>query len=78
MKKEKGITMVSLVITIIIVIILAGISLNATIGDDGIITKAKQAKENMSIAGQSEAAQLNKLYEQLETGGQTSRRHFRR
>ncbi len=47
MKKEKnfstsGITLVSLVVTIIILIILAGISLNATLGENGIITMAKK------------------------------------
>lgn len=51
MEKENGITMVSLVITIIILIILAGISLNITIGENGIITKAKQAKQNITLAG---------------------------
>ncbi len=72
MKKEKGITMVSLVITIIILIILAGVSLNMTIGEDGLITKAKQAKENATLASEAEEKQLNRLYEELATGGQDS------
>ena len=70
MKKETGITLVSLVVTIIILIILAGISLNVTIGEDGIITKAKQAKQNIILAGEAEALQLNQLYYELETGGE--------
>ena len=72
MEKENGITMVSLVITIIILIILAGISLNITIGENGIITKAKQAKQNITLAGEAEAMQLNQLYYELETGGEMS------
>ena len=72
MKKEKGITMVSLVVTIIILIILAGISIQVTIGEDGIITKAKQAKQNITLAGEAEAMQLNQLYYELETGGEMS------
>ena len=70
MKKEKGITLVALVVTIIILIILAGISMNTLIGDNGIITKAKQAKQNITLAGEAEAMQLNQLYYELETGGE--------
>ena len=70
MKKETGITLVSLVVTIIILIILAGISMNTLIGDNGIITKAKQAKQNITLAGEAEAMQLNQLYYELETGGE--------
>ena len=70
MKSQKGITLVSLVVTIIILIILAGISMNTLIGDDGIITKAKQAKQNIILAGEAEALQLNQLYYELETGGE--------
>ena len=43
MKKEQGITMVTLVVTIIILIILAGVSINTLIGDNVIIRKKKQA-----------------------------------
>ncbi len=66
MKKQKGITLVSLVITIIISIILAGISLNVTIGDGGIITKAQQAKENIRLAQEEEQKNLNVLYSHLD------------
>lgn len=38
---SKGITLIALVITVIVMLILAGVSLNATIGDNGIITKAQ-------------------------------------
>ncbi len=72
MKKEIGMTMVSLVVTIIILIILAGISINMTIGEEGIITKVKQAKQNIVLAGEAEAMQLNQLYYELETGGELS------
>ena len=70
MKKETGITMVSLVVTIIILIILAGIGIQVTIGEDGIITKVKQAKQNITLAGEAEAMQLNQLYYELETGSE--------
>ena len=69
-KMQKGITLVALIVTMIILIILAGISLNVTIGENGIITKAKQAKQNITLAGEAEAMQLNQLYYELETGGE--------
>jgi predicted nuclease with TOPRIM domain len=65
MKKEIGVTLVSLVVTIIILIILAGISINTLVGDNGVITKAQQAKENTLLAQEEEAKQLNQLYSQL-------------
>ncbi|MFR0822689.1 MAG: hypothetical protein ACLSHH_03655, partial [Clostridia bacterium] len=72
MRKESAITMISLVVAIIVLIILAGISFSATIGENGIITKAKQAKQNIILAGEAEAMQLNQLYYELETGGKMS------
>ena len=68
MKKEKGITLVALVVTIIVLIILAGISINLVLGDNGIITIAKKAKENTELAKTDEETQLNELYTQLEAG----------
>ena len=70
MKEQRGITLVALVITIIILIILAGISINTLVGENGIITKAKEAKQNITLAGEAEALQLNQLYYELETGGE--------
>ena len=61
LKNMKGITLVSLVITIIVLIILAAVSINMTIGTDGIITKAKNAKENMELAAREEQERLNEL-----------------
>ena len=43
-KKERGITLIALVVTIIVLIILAGISINLMFGANGLIQKAKQAK----------------------------------
>ena len=41
----RGITLIALVITIIVTLILAGIAINALTGENGIITKATDAKE---------------------------------
>ena len=71
-EREKGITMVVLAVTIIVLIILAGVSLNATIGENGIITQAQKAKENMELARVEEEEQLNSLYEELAKGEEGS------
>ena len=45
MKKEKGITLIALIVTIIILIILATVSINIIWNDNGIIKKAQDAKD---------------------------------
>lgn len=72
MKDNKGVTLVALVVTIIVLIILAGISINLILGDNGIITIAKKAKENTELAKIEEETELNELYTQLESNGGTS------
>ena len=54
LKKNRGITLLALVITIIILLILAGITINAITGDNGIIGNAGQAKEETEIANEKE------------------------
>ena len=46
MRKEKGITLIALVITIIVLLILAGVTIAMLTGDNGILTKTNQAKIN--------------------------------
>ena len=55
---QTGITLIALVITIIILIILAGVSINLVVGDNGIITTAKRAKEEMTISEGKEKIEL--------------------
>lgn len=61
-KKEKGITLIALVVTIIVLIILAGVSISLIVGENGIINMAKKAQEDTKIAEQEEKQQLNHLY----------------
>ncbi len=68
-KQEKGITLISLVITIIILLILAGVTLSLTLGDRGIITQAVNAKKAQEIAAIKEDMQLAILDKELEKGG---------
>ena len=48
-KKENGITMISLVVTIIVLIILAGIGVMAITGDNGLINRANNAKDSAIV-----------------------------
>ena len=68
--KSNGITLISLVITIIILLILAGVTLSLTLGDNGIITQAQKAKEAQEIAAIKEDFQLAILDKELEKGGE--------
>ena len=54
----KGITLIALVVTIIVLIILAGISINLILGDNGIITKAGEAQKAQEKAEIIENLQL--------------------
>ena len=58
--ENKGITLIALVITIIILIILAGVSLTLILGENGIITKVKDAKQKQDIARITEKLELLK------------------
>ena len=66
MKKNTGITIISLVVTIIILIILAGISINMLVGDNGIITQAQNAKRETEEAQAKEKLAIVLLDLQLQ------------
>ena len=61
LKKNNGITLIALVITIIVLLILAGISISAITGDDGIATRAKDAKEETRAGEVQEIVDLWKM-----------------
>jgi len=56
--KEKGITLIALVITIIVLLILAGVSIAMLTGDNGILTQAKKSKVQTEIGKVEEIANL--------------------
>ena len=62
-KKEKGITIIALIITIIILIILAGISIAAINGDSGIILNSSKAKFRTDIRDIEEKIELTEIEE---------------
>ena len=59
--KNKGITLIALVITIVILIILAGVSISLIFNEDGIISKAQDAKEKHEVASIIEKLELAKV-----------------
>ena len=66
LKKEKGVTLVALSVTIIILIILAGITIRALFGQNGLIEKAKRARDDTAESTQKEKDSRNKLLQEYE------------
>ena len=64
-REEKGITLVALVVTIIVLIILAGVTLNIVLDNDGIINKAKQAADDYENAQREEQELLGQIEKYL-------------
>ena len=56
--KERGITLIALVITIIVLLILAGVALSALTGDSGILNNAESAKDKTNLANAEEQVAL--------------------
>lgn len=57
-KRNSGITLIALVVTIVVLLILAAITLNLVLGNNGIIAKTKDAKEKNEIAEEKEIVQF--------------------
>ena len=75
--RENGITLIALVVTIVVLLILAGVSVNALFGNSGIIEKAKEAQNAMNKAKENDEKGINELTNWLDnqvngtTGGTT-------
>ena len=61
LKGQKGITLVALVVTIIVLIILAGVSIALVLGDNGVITKAKEGANAQAAASTNETHLMNQV-----------------
>ena len=66
LKKQNGITLVALVVTIVVLLVLAGVSINMVLGDNGIVKKAQEARKNTEQAQQAELAGLDQLLGDLD------------
>ena len=62
---KKGITLVALVVTIIVLLILAGVTITILMGDNGIIRKAQEAADSTNAAVEDELKGMNDLLEKL-------------
>ena len=58
---QTGITLIALVVTIVVLLILAGVSLNAIFSENGIIKRAKDAQNKMDEATQNDLDSINEL-----------------
>ena len=54
-RAKKGITLIALVITIVVLLILAGVSIAMLTGENGLLNKAKTAKDNHETSAAEEA-----------------------
>lgn len=68
-KETKGITLISLVITIIVLLLLAGVTIATLTGENGILTRASKAKTETEIASIKEEIQTEILGVQAEKEG---------
>ena len=61
LKNKKGITLIALVVTIVVLLILAGVSISLILDNNGIIQKSKDAKREYGQARENEQADLNNI-----------------
>ena len=73
-KKAKGITLVSLVVTIIVLLILAWVAINFSIGDGGILKRAEDAASKYEEASIKEVIDIYKLNEAM--GGEETLKEY--
>ena len=70
-KSKKGITLVALVVTIVVLLILAGVTINLVLGNNGIVKKAQDAKTKTAEDQENMLTGMNQLADEIEnlTGG---------
>ena len=65
LKQQKGITLVALVITIVVLIILAGVAISLTLSDNGIFNRAREGANEYKTEQTKELTMLNELDTQI-------------
>ncbi len=66
MKNKRGITLIALVVSIIVLLILAGVSIAMLTGENGILNKAIDASKKTNDAGRKEKAELDRMSELID------------
>ncbi len=64
-RRNSGITLIALVVTIVVLIILATVSINTVLGDNGIISRAQKARDSYSNSQKSEDEQMAVLANEM-------------
>ena len=60
-KQARGITLIALVVTVIVLLILAGVAINLTVGDNGLFKRAQNATDTWQMASEDELRKLTAL-----------------
>ena len=76
LKQAKGITLIALVITIVVLIILATVTISFVFGEDGLIARAEQAAEMTEVQNILEQMELAKAEVAMENGGKVDADDF--
>ena len=77
-KQEKGITLIALVVTIVVLLILAGVSISLVLNNNGVISKAKDAKNSTEKGQAQDEVNLAINYLQIEDATSTLTREDKR
>ena len=65
-KTNRGVTLIALVVTLVILIILAAVSINMVLGDQGIFKKAQQGANSMHDAEVNTQASFNSITDEMD------------
>ena len=66
-KQEKGITLIALVVTIVVLLILAGVSISLVLNNNGVISKSKDARNQYAEAQTNEEKHFNEVTDWIDT-----------
>ena len=69
--KEKGITLIALIVTIVVLLILAGVSISLVTGKNGLIEKAKEGKVKYKEGEQNDTLALDGILEEIDNSAPT-------
>ena len=64
-KENRGITLIVLAVTIVVILILAGVTIDVTLGENGILNKSKEAADRMNNLVKEDETELNELLNEL-------------
>ena len=64
-REKRGITLITLAVTIVVILILAGVTIDVTLGENGILNKSKEAADRMNNLVKEDETELNELLDKL-------------